>query len=85
MTRKRFPHHISLYLDAEQHRQLRQLVKNTSVDASKHLRAALALYLEHRQSKKKEKPKKPSPPRPHPHDRAFPTGEVLPVVAVWSD
>ncbi len=45
MSRKSFPRHVSLYLSEEQHRRLRRLVKQSGVDASKHLREALDEYL----------------------------------------
>ena len=87
MTRKSYPHHVSLYLDSAQHRQLQQLVKRTGKDASKHLRAALALYLE-QLSKPKRTPKaEPAPAQPSPAraQDAVPTGEVLPIVLIWGD
>jgi hypothetical protein len=83
MTRKSYPHHVSLYLSAEQHQRLRQLVKRSGIDASKHLRAALDLYLEHQQPKRKAKPAAATP-KPKP-ERAIPTGEVLPAVYIWGD
>lgn len=79
MTRKSYPHHVSLYLSGDQHRQLRRLVKRTGIDASKHLRAALELYLEHQQ------PKRRAPPATSKPERAIPTGEVLPAVYIWGD
>jgi hypothetical protein len=86
MIRKSYPHHVSLYLDSAQHRQLQQLVKRTGRDASKHLRTALALYLE-QQSKPKRPPKSEPPAQPTPTrtQDAVPTGEVLPIVLIWGD
>ncbi len=77
MSRRSYPHHVSLYLSEEQHRQLRELVKRTGVDASKHLRRALRTHLE-------LGGKRPGPETTR-AKRAVPTGEVLPELYFFGD
>ena len=83
MTQKRrtYPHHVSLYLNDEQRALLSKIVAQTNIDASKHLRRALTMYVEakgHLWLRHQ--------PKTHPgHERAGRTGEQLPVLILWSD